>query len=147
VRQEVNSHGTDVDFQVIVEGQKRPLHPLLRDEVYRIGREGLLNAFRHAHAEHVEIELRYSSTQLQVSVRDDGSGIDAAILETGRDGHWGLSIMRERADRIGAKFHVFSRASSGTEIQLSVPAHLAFQDHSTYWLRWPGKRIGSKRKP
>jgi ligand-binding sensor domain-containing protein/signal transduction histidine kinase len=141
VRQEVDAVANgDVDFRVVVEGQQRPLHPLLRDEVYRIGREGLLNAFRHAHAKHVEIEINYSPTELQIIVRDDGSGIDPAIIESGRDGHWGLSIMRERADRIGARFHVFSRASAGTEIQLAVPAQVAFQDHSTYWLRWPRKR-------
>jgi signal transduction histidine kinase len=141
VRQEVDSAADGrIDFRVIVEGQQRPLHPLLRDDVYRIGREGLLNAFRHAHAKHVEIELRYSSTEFQVFVRDDGSGIDSAIVETGRDGHWGLSIMRERADRIGARLHVFSRPSAGTEIELAVPAHLAFQDHSTYWLKWPWPR-------
>src|SRR5262249_46521849 len=65
VRQEVDSAANgDVQFRVIVEGQQRPLHPLLRDEVYRIGREGLLNAFRHAHPKHVEVELRYSSTEL-----------------------------------------------------------------------------------
>jgi ligand-binding sensor domain-containing protein/signal transduction histidine kinase len=145
VRQEVDSAADGgVDFRVIVEGQQRPLHPLLRDEVYRIGREGLLNAFRHAHAKHVEIELRYSSSQLQVFVRDDGSGIDSAIAESGRDGHWGLSIMRERAERIGARLQVFSSAAEGTEIELAVPAHLAFEDHSTYWLRWPRKRTGSE---
>jgi signal transduction histidine kinase/ligand-binding sensor domain-containing protein len=143
VRQEVDSAADGrIDFRVIVEGQ-RPLHPLLRDDVYRIGREGLLNAFRHAHAKHVEIELRYSSTEFQVFVRDDGSGIDPAIVETGRDGHWGLSIMRERADRIGARFHVFSRASTGTEIEVAIPAHLAFEDHSTYWLKWPRRQNSS----
>ena len=151
VRQEVDpAANSGVDFRAIVEGQQRPLHPLLRDEVYRIGREALLNAFRHAHAKHVEIELRYSSTELQVFVRDDGSGIDPAIVETGRDGHWGLSIMRERAERIGASFHVFSRTRGGTEIELAIPAHLAFEDHSTYWLKWPRRRNSpdeAARKP
>ena len=136
VRQEVDSTANgDVDFRVVIDGQQRPLQPLLRDEVYRIGREGLINAFRHSHARHVEIELRYSSSQLQVFIRDDGAGIDPAILETGRDGHWGLSIMRERAERIGARLHVFSRASAGTEIELAVPSQIAFQDHTTHWLK------------
>ena len=147
VRQEVDSPANaDIDFRVVVAGQQRPLHPLLRDEVYRIGREGLLNAFRHAHAKHVEIELRYSSGQLQVFVRDDGSGIDPTIVETGREGHWGLSIMRERADRIGARFRVFSRASAGTEVELAIPAHLAFQDYSTHWWKLLTKMGNSNQR-
>jgi signal transduction histidine kinase/ligand-binding sensor domain-containing protein len=119
-----------IDFRVIVEGEQRPLHPVLRDEVYRIGREALLNAFRHAHAKKIEIELKYSSRSLCILVRDDGRGIDPGFLKSGRDGHWGLSGMRERADRIGARFHVMSSAFAGTEIELSIPGNIAFQDES-----------------
>ncbi|HKE24586.1 MAG TPA: ATP-binding protein, partial [Bryobacteraceae bacterium] len=115
-------------FRVVVEGDPRPLHPLLRDEVYRIGREAILNAFRHSQASHIEAELRYLPRQLQLLVRDDGTGIDKHILQFGREKHWGLTGMRERAERIGAKLHVTSRDSAGTEIQLDVPAHLAFLD-------------------
>jgi signal transduction histidine kinase/streptogramin lyase len=115
-----------VDFRVIVEGPPKPLHPLLRDEVYRIGREAVINALRHARANQIEVELKYSSSQFRVFVRDDGLGIDPAIIAAGRDGHWGLSGMRERADRIGAQLHVYSRASAGTEVVLVVPGKLAF---------------------
>ena len=97
-----------IDFRVTVVGLPRPLHPLLRDEVYRIGREALINAFRHARAKKIEIELKYSLRHLHVVVRDDGCGIDPQALKSGVDGHWGLSGMRERADRIGARFHVFT---------------------------------------
>jgi signal transduction histidine kinase/ligand-binding sensor domain-containing protein len=116
------------EFRMVVEGDPRPLHPLLRDEVYRIGREAILNAFRHSEASHIDAELRYSHHQLQLFVRDDGTGIDEHILQFRRDKHWGLTGMRERAERIGAKLHVMSRESAGTEIQLDVPAHLAFLD-------------------
>ena len=126
----------DVGFRVIVDGQPRPLHPVLRDEVYRIGREALVNAFRHSQAKSVELELEYASSQLRVVVRDNGRGIDPQTLLTGRDGHWGLPGMRERAERIGGKFHVWSRPSSGTEVELSVPSHLAFQSQS------PGRGSG-----
>ena len=122
---------TEVEFRVITEGQQRPLHPLLRDEVYRIGREALINAFRHARANQIEVTLTYSANQLRLLVRDDGCGIDPKILRSGREGHWGLSGMRERADRIGARLHVFSSASAGTEVELSVPGRVAFQDHPT----------------
>ncbi len=125
------------DFRVIVEGRARPLHPLIRDEVYRIGREALVNAFRHADASSIEVELDYAANSLRMLVRDNGRGIDPQVLKSGRDGHWGLSGMRERAERIGARFKVFSRAAAGTEVELSVPGHTAFQaqapDRSTVW--------------
>jgi ligand-binding sensor domain-containing protein len=139
VRQEIGVLArADVDFRVIVDGQQRPLHPLLRDEVYRIGREALINAFRHSRARHNEIELKYSASQFRVFIRDDGSGIDPQIVEAGRDGHWGLSGMRERADRIGARLRVLSRMSAGTEIERAVPGHLAFQQHTGRRWTWKG---------
>ena len=94
----------------------------------RKGREALLNALRHSQANRIEIELKYSAKQLRVFVRDNGSGIDSNILKSGRDGHWGLSSVRERADRFGARLQVLSRPSAGTEIEVVVPAYLAFQD-------------------
>jgi signal transduction histidine kinase len=126
----------EVAFRVIVDGEPKPLHPVLRDEVYRIGREALLNAFRHAHAKRIEIELKYSPSQFRVFVRDDGCGIDPQVLASGTDGHWGLVGMRERADRIGARFHVFSNAAAGTEIELSVPSHVAFLGRPYRGPRW-----------
>jgi signal transduction histidine kinase len=129
----------EVDFRVIVDGEQRPLHPVLRDEVYRIGREALINAFRHAQAKKIEMELRYSPNRLRILVRDDGCGIDPNVLQSGRDGHWGLSGMRERADRIGAELHVMSGHSAGTEIELSIPGNVAFQAPSDTKLRWFGK--------
>jgi signal transduction histidine kinase/ligand-binding sensor domain-containing protein len=120
----------DVGFRVIVDGQPKPLHPVLRDEVYRIGREALVNAFRHSQAKSIQIELEYAASRLRVLVRDNGRGIDPQTLQSGRDGHWGLPGMRERADRIGAKLHVWSRPSGGTEVELLVPSHLAFQSQS-----------------
>jgi ligand-binding sensor domain-containing protein/signal transduction histidine kinase len=126
------------DFRVVVDGQPRPLYPMLRDEVYRIGREALINAFRHSGATRVDVELKYLSSHLLLLVRDNGCGIDPKILGTGRDGHWGLSGMREKADRIGARFHVWSSAAAGTEIELSVPSAVAFQDHRHHALVWLG---------
>ena len=127
-----------VAFRVIVDGERKRLHPVLRDEVYRIGREALLNAFRHARAKSIEIELRYSASHLRLFVRDDGCGMDPQIINSGQDGHWGLLGMRERADRIGARFHVFSNVKAGTEIELSIPGNIAFVDQSPGKLRWFG---------
>jgi ligand-binding sensor domain-containing protein/signal transduction histidine kinase len=120
-----------IEFRVLVEGKVRPLHPVIRDEVYRIGREALANAFRHSRATGVEVELEYADRQLRVLVRDNGCGIDPQVLRLGRDGHWGLSGMRERASRMGAKLKVWSRAGGGTEVELSVPGHVAFRHYAS----------------
>lgn len=114
-------------FRVVVEGRPRPLHPAVSDEVYRIGHEALVNAFRHSRAKSIEVEVGYLDDGLRLLVSDDGLGIDAEVLRSGRDGHWGLSGMRERAERIGARLKVRSRAAAGTEVELTVPARIAFQ--------------------
>lgn len=119
--------GEGTDYRVFAEGETRALQPVTREEVYWIGREAVVNAFRHSKASKIEVELEYSPAYLRVLVRDNGSGIDPDVLATGRDGHWGLSGMRERADRIGARLRVLSGASAGTEIELSVPHHIIFQ--------------------
>ena len=121
------------DYRVIVEGTQRPLRPIIRDEVYRIGREALVNAFRHSQAGKIEVELEYSPKHLRVLVRDDGAGIDPNVLQSGRDGHWGLAGMRERAESIGARLRVFSRARAGTEVELSIPGHIAFVARPSRW--------------
>ena len=120
----------EVGYRVTVEGQPRPLHPLVRDEVYRIGREALVNAFRHSRAGNIEVELHYATDQLRILVRDDGCGIDPQVLDTGREGHWGLSGMRERAERIDAQVKVLSRPAGGTEVELRVPGSVAFRSYS-----------------
>ena len=104
----------------------RPLHPLIRDEVYRIGREALVNAFRHACAGRIAIELEYGDHHLRLLVRDDGCGIPPCVMDTGRDGHWGLIGMKERTRRIGGEFTLASRVGSGTDVQLLLPASVAF---------------------
>jgi len=86
-------------FQVVVEGTSRELHPILRDEVYRLATEALRNAFRHAAPKSVEVEIRYHARYFRLRVRDDGKGIDPAVLRgEGRQGHYGLHGMRERAN-------------------------------------------------
>jgi signal transduction histidine kinase/ligand-binding sensor domain-containing protein len=122
-------------FRVIVKGQPRSLRPILRDEVYRIGREAVLNAFRHAQANSIEVEIEYGTNQLRLLVRDDGCGIDPQVLQSGRDGHFGLIGMRERAESVGARLTVNSRISSGTEVDLSVSGHSIFESQSEGRLR------------
>jgi signal transduction histidine kinase len=119
------------DCRVIVEGTPRQLHPIIRDEAYRIGREALANAFRHSQANKIEIELEYSTKQLRILVRDDGAGMDPEVLHSGRDGHWGLAGMRERAESIGARLKVWSRPNAGTEVELLIPGDVAFVSQSS----------------
>ena len=136
-----------IDYRVIVEGQPRPLHPVIRDDVYRIGREALVNSFRHAQASSIEVEIEYGAKQLRVNVRDNGFGIDPQVLRSGREGHWGLSGMRERAERIGARLTVWTRPAGGTEIELSVPAALAFESKSPNGAsKWLVKLYAGKTK-
>ncbi len=137
----------EVGYRVTVEGQPRPLHPLVRDEVYRIGREALVNAFRHSGARTIEVELHYAADQLQILVCDDGCGIDPQVLRAGREGHWGLSGMRERAERIGAKLKVLSRPAGGTEVELSVPNDVAFRSYSPDRFGWLARRHPRKAEP
>ena len=130
-------HEKQVDFRVILQGLPRSLHPAIWDEAYRIGREALINAFHHARANKLEVEVEYTSRSLRILVRDDGRGIDPEVLRAGREGHWGLSGMRERAEQIGATFAVLSRVGTGTEVELSIPAHIAFEsDSSRRWPKW-----------
>jgi signal transduction histidine kinase/ligand-binding sensor domain-containing protein len=115
--------GTHPVFDVTVEGSRRILSPAVQDEIYRIGREVLRNAFRHAHANRIEAEIRYDKRTFRLRIRDDGKGIDRSILEEGaRAGHWGLPGIRERAKRIGGRLDIWSEAGAGTEIELTVPA-------------------------
>jgi signal transduction histidine kinase len=126
-----------VEFKVVVEGVSRPLHPVIRDEAYRIGREALTNAFRHSQASRIEVQIEYTGKSLRILVQDNGGGIDPGVLRSGREGHWGLSGMRERAEEIGGKLRVLSRVGAGTEIELSIPSHVAFgSDNSGRKLRW-----------
>jgi signal transduction histidine kinase/ligand-binding sensor domain-containing protein len=120
-------HRQSSGFCVSVEGQTRELHPIVRDEIYKIGAEALRNAFRHAHAARVEVQIRYDNEQFRLRVRDDGKGIDAAILSAhGAEGHYGLPGMRERATVIGGKLTVWSEEYAGTEVELRVPASKAY---------------------
>jgi signal transduction histidine kinase len=130
----------DVGYRVLSVGAPRPLHPMLRDEVYRIGREAIVNAFNHSGASTIEAIIEYTSRRLRVSVRDTGRGIDQELLKTGREGHWGLSGMRERSERIGASLHVLSRSNSGTHVELDVPAHIAYRSgERPFGWRWSRK--------
>ncbi|MGB6686481.1 MAG: two-component regulator propeller domain-containing protein [Terracidiphilus sp.] len=115
------------EFRLIVEGERRILSTDMQDEVYRIAREIIRNAFQHARADLIEAEIHYDDHGLRLRVRDDGIGVDAKVLEEGgRPGHWGLRGLHERAQQIGARLDFWSEAGAGTEVQLTVPAAAAY---------------------
>jgi signal transduction histidine kinase len=127
-------------FELTVEGVSRNLHPIIRDELYRISREALRNAFAHARAQHIEAELIYAERVFRMRIRDDGKGIEPALLEEGRPGHYGLPGMRERARQIGAEFSIWSGVKTGTEIEVSIPGSIAYRGLPRPRFRWFGKK-------
>ena len=128
--EELEADGTNsnrVELFVDVEGTPRDVHPILRDEIYRIAGEALRNAFRHAHAQRIEVTIWYGERQFRLRVRDDGKGIDPEVLDQqGRTGHWGLAGMRERAELIGGQLEIWSQQGSGTQVELNIPTSLAY---------------------
>jgi len=125
---EETAPGRVATLRTVVEGDVRELHPMILEESYSIGREALINALVHSEGLHVEVEISYDARQFRLRVRDDGRGINAAILEEGgRTDHWGLQGMRERAVRIGAQLELWSRPGAGTEVGLTIPATMAYR--------------------
>jgi signal transduction histidine kinase/ligand-binding sensor domain-containing protein len=136
---------SSAEFEVLVLGNVRDLHPILRDEIYRIAAEALRNAFRHSDARKIEVEIRYDEKQFSLHVRDDGKGIDAKLLGgDAREGHFGLRGMRERAKLIGGKLAVWSALDSGTEVRLSIPGSNAYAGYPRR--SWLSEKFARKAK-
>jgi signal transduction histidine kinase len=118
-----------MELTLAVKGRSKEMHPIARDEVYRIGREAIVNACSHSGGKRLTIDLVYSRNVF-LRVQDDGRGIDPDILHVGKSGHYGLTGMRERAARIGAKITIFS-SRSGTTVVLFVPGKAIFRTAGT----------------
>jgi signal transduction histidine kinase len=111
------------------------LNPVVRDEAYRIAGEALRNAFRHARARRILVEIRYDRRQFSLRVRDDGKGLDEdAVKRAAAAEHFGLPGMRERAEVVGGRLEVRSKLDSGTEVELSVPGAIAYGVST--WRSW-----------
>ncbi len=122
-------HGLMVS-NLSVEGTAAEMHPIVRDEIYRIGYEAIRNACLHSHGTRLEVQLRYSR-DLSLRIHDNGIGINSNILANGKEGHFGLPGMRERALRIGGKFRLSSSSDAGTRIELMVPGNIVFQSEKS----------------
>ncbi len=113
-----------------VEGDPKEMHPVVRDEIYRIGYEAIRNACAHSKASRLHVGLKYGQ-DLAISVGENGVGIPESIINGGADGHYGLQGMRERAARIGGKLRIVSSVDSGTEVSLVIPGRVAFRGTTT----------------
>jgi signal transduction histidine kinase/ligand-binding sensor domain-containing protein len=115
------------EYRVVVEGRPRELTGVVRDEALRIAREAISNAYQHAKGRHIVAEVTFGDADLTIRVRDDGLGVDPEVLARGqRSGHWGLPGMRERSERLGGHLHVRSEGNAGTEVELRIPARVAY---------------------
>jgi signal transduction histidine kinase len=108
-----------------VQGNPRTLSPAIQEELFMIGREAVMNALRHSEATTIEVEVQYLGDLLRVFVRDNGRGINSEVVQKKSDSHWGLRGMRERAENIGARFTIWSRAGVGTKVRVAVPLDAA----------------------
>jgi signal transduction histidine kinase/ligand-binding sensor domain-containing protein len=135
-----NGNKDAAQFRAVIEGTAETLEPNVHIEIFRIAREALRNAFSHSQARRIETEVAYSSNLFRLRIRDDGKGMAPDVRNRGeRIGHWGIGGMRERAERLGGKLEVWSEPGSGTEVDLRVPASIAYQSspaRNNVWLFW-----------
>ena len=138
-----SSNHAAIELCVEVEGTPRDLHPIVREEIYQIAGEALRNAFRHAEPRRIEVAIRHERRLFRLRVRDDGKGIEPALLtHKGRAGHFGLHGMRERAEQIGGRLSVWTAPDTGTEIDLGIPAAQAYSALPRPW--WFAEKFSEK---
>jgi signal transduction histidine kinase/ligand-binding sensor domain-containing protein len=118
------------DLCVRSTGTSKAVDPLVIDELYASGREAIVNAFHHASAKTVLVDLRYDQTGVCVEINDDGNGINLQVVQArGVPGHWGLRGMYERMERIGGTCTIEGNAATGTKVTLFVPRRQAYTRH------------------
>jgi signal transduction histidine kinase len=115
-----------IDASLTVTGETKEMHPVVRDEIYRIGYEAIRNAYMHSRGSRVVVALCYGR-DFTLRVTDDGVGVDSITVERGREGHFGLRGMRERAARIGATLSIATDPAGGTAVVVNVPGKAIFR--------------------
>jgi signal transduction histidine kinase/ligand-binding sensor domain-containing protein len=131
--EQVSGTENRAQIRVIENGAPRDLHPIVREEAVCVATEATLNSVQHAVAKTIEIEVSYDRRCLRISVRDDGRGMEESVIRDGREGHYGLVGMRERAKRIRGQIGIWSRPGAGTEVSLTVPARMAYVRRRWTW--------------
>ena len=131
-------------FLVVIEGLAQTLCPQYHVEIFRIAREALRNAVGHAQARRIETEIAYSKKLFRLRIRDDGKGINLRVPDRGEHaGHWGLTGMRERAERIGGQLDVWSEPGAGTEVELRIAGSIVYESSP---VRANLQRFGKKKE-
>jgi ligand-binding sensor domain-containing protein/two-component sensor histidine kinase len=125
------------DFSVSSSGKEPPLNPVVADELFKVGREAISNAFHHAQATSIQVELEYRDRDLKLLIRDDGVGIDERLLIEGKKmGHWGLPGMRERVAQLNGNIRFKSQGGIGTTVEVKIPASRAYRRKQFRLPRW-----------
>ncbi len=110
-----------ITFELAVTGTPRPLKAAVEQQLMRIGMEAVVNAMRHAQAVHVRMDLVFERSTVRLRVTDDGHGFNPDAVRADASGHWGLSIMRERAEQVGGRLSIMSTPERGTSIEVTAP--------------------------
>jgi len=131
---------SETEIDVIVEGRERPLNAITGYEALQVGRQAIANALQHAHAKKIHVLLSYGDRLFQIQIQDNGCGINEETINLGRPGHYGIPGMKERAERLGGRIFIRSSIGEGTEINLTLPAQLLYQDG----LPGSGSRLSDK---
>jgi two-component system sensor histidine kinase DegS len=111
--------GWTVDFTL--DGQVSPLLPTMETAVFRLVKEALTNAQKHADTKKVQVRLTAKANELAITVRDWGRGFDPRAASSRNGGQYGLVGMRERVSLLNGKFHLKSRPGVGTVIRITLP--------------------------
>jgi ligand-binding sensor domain-containing protein/signal transduction histidine kinase len=111
--------GVQTQFQV--SGTFRPLPRQVENNLLRIAQEAVNNAVRHARAQNLSVSLLFDAHSVRLSVRDDGRGFDPVGQASGRNGHFGILGMRERAEEMGGSLSIESDPEKGSEVSVGVP--------------------------
>ena len=119
--------GSTTQYDVSVEGTQPELQFLMCDEIFQFGQEAIRNAFQHAEASVIHVDLTFRSRYLRLRVQDDGKGLDQEMLRNGRPGHRGLANMRERARKLCATLHIVSAPGQGTTILMKLPRSVVYR--------------------
>jgi ligand-binding sensor domain-containing protein/signal transduction histidine kinase len=119
------------EYAITVQGEPRTMQAIAQEELAYLGREALNNAFRHGGATRIEVWLYYKPERFRMIISDNGRGIPDSVMRHGaREGHWGLTGMRERARKIGANFHLHTRPDTGTLVDVKLDAALVYESHA-----------------
>jgi signal transduction histidine kinase len=124
----------------------RELHPIARDEIYRIGYEAIRNACAHSGGTRIDIDLYYKRRFFQLDVRDNGRGIDPTIQQAGKTGHFGLTGMRERALSLCGTLNILSTLNVGTIVSLRLPGNAVYLNRAWRPHLWIIKAFRSRTK-